>query len=77
MVVSCLGYAAVFDQQLNLAAASNMANVRLFIASQFGLPGRTGIPSDSELKEKLGEIEMSVFLDGAFADVLFKYACVI
>ena len=54
-----------------------MANVRLFIASQFGLPGRTGIPSDSELKEKLGEIEMSVFLDGAFADVLFKYACVI
>ena len=76
VVISALGYAAIFAQQLNLAAASKIANVDLFIPSQYGLPGRAGIPSEKELKEKLDGVGMSVFLDGALADILFKYACV-
>ncbi|ETW84794.1 hypothetical protein HETIRDRAFT_473515 [Heterobasidion irregulare TC 32-1] len=74
VVVSALGYAAIFAQQLNLASASKLANVSLFVPSQYGLPDRTGIPSEDALRDKLEGVALSSFFVGVFTDSLFKYA---
>ena len=76
VVVSALGYAAIFAQQLNLASASKLANVKLFVSSQYGLPDRTGIPSEEALRDKLEDVALSSFFVGVFTDSLFKYAYV-
>ncbi|EIM91242.1 NAD-P-binding protein [Stereum hirsutum FP-91666 SS1] len=74
VVICTFGYAAVFQPQFNLAAASKKAGAKLYVPSQFGLPGRAGIPSDDDLKTHLNGVPVSNFLVGTIADILVKYA---
>lgn len=72
VVVSTLGYAAIFTEQINLASACEPAGVTLFVPSQYGLPGRTGIPTDSEFRAVLGSVGTTVFYTGVISDMLFN-----
>ncbi|KAN0078463.1 hypothetical protein V8E55_010520 [Tylopilus felleus] len=74
VVVSVLGYAGIGTPQLNLAEAAKIANVSLFIASEFGIPQRAGIPLGDEITKRLGPVPMTAFYTGAFSDILFKLA---
>lgn len=74
VVVSILGYGGIGAAQLNLAEAAKVAKVNLFIASEFGIPQRAGIPLDDDLAGRLGPVPMTVFYTGTFSDILFKLA---
>ena len=74
VVVSVLGYAGIGTSQLNLAEAVKVANVNLFVASEFGIPQRAGIPLGDEVAKRLGPVPMTAFYTGTFSDILFKLA---
>ena len=77
VVVCTLGYAGIRAAQFNLASAARVAGVRLYVPSEFGLPNRPVIPTKMELQEKLGNIDMAIFLVGSCPEIVFKFACVI
>ena len=77
VVVCTLGYAGIRAAQFNLASAARVAGVRLYVPSEFGLPNRPVIPTKMELQEKLGDIDMAIFLVGSCPEIVFKFACVI
>jgi hypothetical protein len=77
VVVCTLGYAGIRAAQFNLASAARVAGVRLYVPSEFGLPNRPVIPTKMELQEKLGNVDMAIFLVGSCPEIVFKFACVI
>jgi hypothetical protein len=71
VVVSVLGYSGIEISQLNLAEASKVTKVNLFIASEFA-----GVPPGDEIAKRLGPVPATrtAFYTGTFLDILFKLA---
>lgn len=78
VVICTLGIPALFTAQFALASACKEAHVGAFLASNFGLrPNRPNVPTEAQLKEKLGDVGLIMTVVGSFADMIFKtvYVC--